>query len=579
MLNLLEISRSATFYRLHRPLSASKVEQIFRAVSVDRIGNYQECTVRSIHARPLPSRVSLLVFKFEDEPSFLKGSRLKELKFAFLLLIEMDGYLAVIKKHVPDVEKNLGPQIERVDYSTIQFLFSDQNPSYEKLALSYMGVSKGSIRRRTLESENLEGQLGSQFSGRSIPTATTLRTSTHRHILRPASSSIAKTDGRSGIGNVLDWVGEIVLELRKNVTNNSFLESFAQPISLAALPLELTPTAIAFDMNSIRESLESEASLIFRGRSFHGARLDAFLDRMQSTFEIVDGANGYHAMLGGKTVGSLRINSKSITLIAPMLKQMEMVTANKTLDLQSVLNAGQQFTVTFNSPEYIYIGRKVFKDKGIVSHCKEIEGAMRTLNFGPLSSEKGKVLATDTAFAPDSIFHFVESQMKYPNSILVCDDLGDEWADYLEFGTSSPKIRLLHCKFGKRSTSASQLQDVVAQAIKNIGRVSYNGVDIERKLENWRLPYANSQIARIRTAHNEAELRINAMRMIESPFYEREIAIVTPFLSKSELVEAFQDVSSGVLVSHHIPQLIWLLSGFVSACKEAAVKPAIFCGD
>lgn len=161
----------------------------------------------------------------------------------------------------------------------------------------------------------------------------------------------------------------------------------------------------------------------------------------------------------------------------------------------------------------------------------------------------------------------------------MCDDLGDEWADYIEFETSSPKIRLMHCKFGKRSTSASQLQEVVAQAIKNIGRVSYNGADLERKLENWRSPYANSRITRIRTAHAESELRINAMRMIESPFYEREIAIVTPFLSKSELVKAFQDVSSGVLVSHHVPQLIWLLSGFVSACKEAAVKPTIFCGD
>jgi hypothetical protein len=579
MLNYLDISRNATFYRLHRPLSATKIEQVFRDVSADRIGNYKECTVRSAHPLPLPSRVSLLVFKFEDEPSFLKGSRLKESKFAFLLLIEMDGYLAVMKKHVPDVEKYLGIQIERVDYTTIQFLFSDQNPSYEKLALSYMGISKGSIRRRTLESENLKGQLGSQFSGRSIPTATTLRTSTHRHILRPASSSVAKTDGRSGIIDVLEWVGEIILELKKNVTNNSFLESFAQPISLAAIPLELAPTAIAFDMNSIRESLESEAHLIFRGRSFHGARLDAFFDRMQSTFEVVDGVDGYHAILGGKIVGSLRMNSKSITLISPMLKQMEMITEGKTLDLQSILNAGQQFTVTFNSPEYIYTGRKVFKDNGIGSHCREIEGAMRPLNFGQLTSEKGKVLGTDTNFAPDSIFHFVENQMKSPNSILVCDDLGDEWADYIEFETSSPKIRLMHCKFGKRSTSASQLQEVVAQAIKNIGRVSYNGADLERKLENWRSPYANSRITRIRTAHAESELRINAMRMIESPFYEREIAIVTPFLSKSELVKAFQDVSSGVLVSHHVPQLIWLLSGFVSACKEAAVKPTIFCGD
>jgi len=161
-------------------------------------------------------------------------------------------------------------------------------------------------------------------------------------------------------------------------------------------------------------------------------------------------------------------------------------------------------------------------------------------------------------------------------SILVCDDLGNEWADYIEFNKSGKSISLLHCKHGKESTSAAQLHEVVAQALKNIGRVSPTSSEIENKVSTWSKKYGKTKISRIRSNHTEKQIQEITSELIESPDCVKEIALVVPFLKKSELDDGFGKVSRSEEVKPHLPQLIWLLSSFVSTCKDAGIKPIIY---
>src|SRR5438477_554417 len=45
---------------------------------------------------------------------------------------------------------------------------------------------------------------------------------------------------------------------------------------------------------------------------------------------------------------------------------------------------------------------------------------------------------------------FVEDHVVSPDACLVCDDLGDEWADYIAADTASspPRLQFIHCKHG-----------------------------------------------------------------------------------------------------------------------------------
>ena len=69
-------------------------------------------------------------------------------------------------------------------------------------------------------------------------------------------------------------------------------------------------------------------------------------------------------------VGELKLNSKSITLSSKWLKaiQIEDTIPNNFIELGQCTNAEQLFTVTFDSPEYLYVSRKVFKDSP-ECHC------------------------------------------------------------------------------------------------------------------------------------------------------------------------------------------------------------------
>jgi len=580
MLNKLNTSRSALFLRINRAFSKVVVEELFKQVSKDRVGNYSEKIIRKDYADPIRCKVSYLLFKFEDEPSFLVGSEFVETKYAFLLLVEVGNILAVIKKNVVGVEDFLDDRCERLEYEEISGLFSDDDTAYEKIALSNMGISKSAILRRTMESDNLKGQLSSQSSRRSVANTATVRTKDHRHVLRPHSSALSKADSRSGIDELLSWVNFICLELARGIRTNDFLESFAQPVKFEQVRDTLVPSGLLLNINRIREILETDGVLLFRGRVLSEERLNQCITFLESTFFVhpVNGKFQIVVEVDGvdRKIGYLKVNEKSITIESRWLKDLEIIHPETEGSLHRLMSRGQDFIVTFSTLEYIYTNRRIFRDKGIGVHCKEIQSCLVSHNFGAINGEKGEPATNAIAFPPGSIFHFVEQSLR-GSGALICDDFGDEWADFIEISDNPHGVRLLHCKHGKESTSASQLHVVVSQALKNLGRTSFTQGELDAKLVGWQNLYARTQITRIRTTHSPDDIRAISSSIASAPHVEREIGLVVPFLVKAELDQAFTDIERGAPVSAHVTQLVWLLSTFISACKENGQKPLIYC--
>jgi hypothetical protein len=200
------------------------------------------------------------------------------------------------------------------------------------------------------------------------------------------------------------------------------------------------------------------------------------------------------------------------------------------------------------------------------------------------TSEKGRFTALHTAFDPDSIFGVVADRIAAQDEILICDDLGDEWADFIGINPSSqPKtISFYHAKHDDLTLGASALHIVVSQAIKNLGRLSLSPEAIDAKLPRWRMAYVNDNVdTRIqRVIRGDAvTIRDTITTALSSPDTIRRVFIVTSSLSRRRVEERFVAIRGGEAPRPHFVQLYWLLMSFYSACAEVGAYPYVVCQE
>jgi hypothetical protein len=206
------------------------------------------------------------------------------------------------------------------------------------------------------------------------------------------------------------------------------------------------------------------------------------------------------------------------------------------------------------------------------------------LRLNAATSEKGGFSALQTAFDPDSVFGVVADHIAARDEILICDDLGDEWADFIGINASSqPKtISFYHAKHGALSLSASALHVAVSQATKNLGRINLAAEAIDAKLPRWITAYVNDNVeTRIqRVIRGDARtIRETIANALSSPDTIRRVFIVTSSLSRRQVEERFVAIRGGEAPTPHFVQLYWLLMSYFSACAEVGAYPYVVCQE
>jgi hypothetical protein len=166
----------------------------------------------------------------------------------------------------------------------------------------------------------------------------------------------------------------------------------------------------------------------------------------------------------------------------------------------------------------------------------------------------------------------------------VCDDLGDEWADFIGVNDESqPKtLSFYHAKHGDLTLGASALHVVVSQAIKNLGRMNASDEEIAAKLEKWQSVYRNdgeeTAIQRVVGA-TAPQLQAILTNVLLSPDTIRRVFVVTTSLSRRQLEQQFEAIRAGNAPSAHFIQLYTLLMSFFSACIEVNANGYVVCQD
>lgn len=383
-----------------------------------------------------------------------------------------------------------------------------------------------------------------------------------------------------------------------------FIANFARPVDLASLPTATNPTNLAIDVAEIRDRLLSEPPIIklfdkersgkFRELTVEEA--NEILEALDQEF-VVEGSRDTLRILdgpGGAGLGLLRWGKSRIglsTLALPKTDGIYVAPADQRVDgdqqtaLKMYLDRENLFLILFDDVNIAYVNGELFQDSVMRDGGARFLGhLLPDDSLKKVSSEKGRFRTNQTRFAAGSVFGQVQNTIAAEDDVLICDDLGDEWADFIGMNTKGapPTITFYHAKHGKLSLGAGAFHISVSQAEKNLGRLAFPKAAIDAKFDSWeKEPYKNSNkvtaIARLMRGGPRADIEKHLARLRNSPEVFKRVSIVTSSLSKKAVEGAFADIKTGKRPTAHFVQLYWLLTSFFSACAEVGAAGYVIC--
>jgi hypothetical protein len=380
-----------------------------------RVGNCFFKKLKINHTTSSGNQVvySIISYKIEAEPSFLAGTSVKEQKYAYLLLIECDDALAILKKYVDSPEKHFSSFIDEFDYGKFCHFHGDKNPEYERVTMKNMSISNAVIRSRSLEAKSLNGIISSNSSSRSIPSNFRMKVGDDSYTLTPNTSRVSHRDKKSTFDGLIDWAVEIKEEIKVTTNQSQFLRNFASPICLKdIIDLGYQVVAILIDLAEIETKVLNGVAVLSKadGSRLNRGEINRLFNQLKSPI-LVDG--NLMKVKGVTLAGKVSYSKNLITIRNKFLDSI-LVTENcsDSYSIGGYINKVKPFSAVFDSPNYSYYSKSCFEDKHLVNNIQSILNIFDdSYDFNGIASEKVKPHAANlTRFPANSLFRKVEDQ-------------------------------------------------------------------------------------------------------------------------------------------------------------------------
>lgn len=541
---------------------------------------------------------SLLVFTYPNDPTFVNygqdpvPSELVEKKVGYVLMIEIGDYVVFIKKNANHMTSFIN-RLEPINGEKLSgILVSGQGTTYQQVRMSSMSTNADSMRNKSFEAEDLEATMAMFNANNSI--ISTVRLDDQQNgvcTLNVSTSRLSKFGSKKNIHDTLLWIDEIVYALDHYQPVDNFLKRFALPVTWKKEKDHLTPVSLLINKQELLNYVgRNPAFYKIENNQYVPLTLEEqeqLLRYLARTYMLNQINNREYAChLFNSLYLSIRaagIGLKGIGVVDKIFYQKIDGDYEKLITL---INSLACFTVSFDDYQYMFYGRRLYKNGQMV---KDIEAIKATLvpiqDLSTSSSEKGvNYTINDIEFHPNSVFRIVEDEFA-ESTCLVCDDLGNEWADHIAI--SGDTISFIHSKSNNKagitSLSASLFQDAIGQALKNIGYLNPTDDFLSAKQRNiinstYNVDRQQTSIQRVR--RGTAQLFVDEIKRLRmSPNFTREVCLAVDFLSREELIDAFDRLAAGQTFrqKNYTVQLIWLLNAFISTCKDADLHCKIYC--
>lgn len=581
------LTRNAQFFKPKAGIDLeTAIANLADAASANKLPESEFLVDESRVARPIPETnssytLTAKVFPTSREVYFWNGDDIEDQIYAYIIAIEIEGFIALFRKSCADFSDTLDEYLDPVEADVLTGTFPDSQVDFQKISIRNMTISDRALRARSYEATDLKGLLSSHAAGRSIPYFLKIRQGNRIRTISANSARIVESADRARIDDLAIWVREQVSLLTHPTADKEFLQSFARQVALREVLNATQPSAILIESGAIFDAIVNGDIAIHRKTKRAGTLVplsnkgrDKLFQLLEEVYEI----DQDQKVVGHEQTTKIRLNQKSITFSSKPLKRIWLDDAGSQISLQKYIIKHGLFSVCFADPQFMYFMGRCFKDAAGVAEVATLLNILQPIpGLVNATSEKGTWTMASNCFQANSVFGIIENQHS-GDDFVFCDDLGNEWADHITLNKDEPCICFIHSKHGNDvTTSASKLHDVVGQGIKNLGNMYFTTDGFAKKYtEKFATSYADTQISRVRKA--PAEQPNSYVKTLMSDYrLLRKCILACSFMSKQQVTQAFHAISNGQPVPGHVVQLFWIVSSFAHAAKEYNVVPVIYC--
>jgi superfamily II DNA or RNA helicase len=259
--------------------------------------------------------------------------------------------------------------------------------------------------------------------------------------------------------------------------------------------------------------------------------------------------------------------------------------------LPSYLNNNDEFfTIALRDADVYYSAQSFYRIDYTYAEDR-LSGLITSVPaLAKAASEKGQAGPNKASWDTDSLFSIIANTSAAgligrqfgPCDWIFCDDLNKEVADFICANFETRKIAFIHAKHGDgHIVSASAMQEVVAQALKNLGVTSRGGT-MPAHLNRWTREsmWDGTKIPRWQKGAKSLPEKNELWKMIrdeilDHPHGIKEVWLVAgDTLNRSAFVEQLHDEKKRDAVTG---QLVHLLSSLHASCTQLAITLKIFC--
>lgn len=605
MIEHLRVGASAYFYRRRKPLSAAAITLLFRDVR-HAARKPKNDLFRVVRQKDEDCLYSAISFSHERVPGFLaSGASKYDRVHGFLLMVEHGDYLALFKSGLELPPAFTNDYLTPANPSNVEAAIATAEAVFERVQVKSTSIKKEGVKKKVLEASDLANAMPTASASGFFTQAYSVKRNDGHYSATPRTARIAQRGDRAEVEFAIKWAALVIDQLTAaGDTASAFIRNFARRLDHSSLPRDITPIQFAIDVPQLTELLLAEEPLLRLVRKddanetydkLGAAEVQTLLDGIDEAFAVHRGRPDYRIKRGSRSIGTLRFNKGRIALRSLELAPFRGLYVERENALIGddpnrrkfirYIDREDLFTILFSDPSVAYINGELFRNEAMLDG-----GANFTRHLIPMAalsnatSEKGTFTAQSTEFSQNSVFRIIVDTIAANDDILACDDLGDEWADFIGLNTKSrpPSINFYHGKHGKPGLGASDFHVAVSQAQKNLGRLELRAAEMGQKYQSWSQVYESSEGVKTNIAKlvrggpiTAVEAHVDDIR--GAPDAVRRVYIVTSSLSKSAVEQAFSEIAQGGRPKPYFVQLYWLLTGYFSQCADMGAVGFVIC--
>lgn len=408
----LRLTKNAQFYRVSEPVEDELLRNILDTAS-DNMNPDSGFVIDQFRQE---RNVDELKFSFVYSVRVFSSSRpvyfLEDTVYAFILIIELGGYLAVLKKSCANIFDLMEDNFTLVGSKEFSSSFSDDDVEFQRLALRNMTVSDRAMRSRSYEAADLKGLLSTHSAGRSIPYYFKLRQGAKTRSIS-GTGRVVESSSRETIDNIAAWVLEQI-NLIEAPSNTNFLDAFASKVELNEVLTICSPNAILIESSSLFDRLKKDGIQV-KYKTKKGKVISVsnrVYKNLESALENVHEIDSDLNVIGVNDGSRIRANKKSLTLYSKYLAKLRVSENGKLITLQKYIVKHGFYSVTFDDPNYMYFMGACFEDSSGVSEIDNILEIFQPIEVMPsVKSEKGSFTLESENFTADSMLVLLKKYM------------------------------------------------------------------------------------------------------------------------------------------------------------------------